>query len=442
MAVARRQWARIVPLLCLVVGFVGLHAWALHFRQVPQPKPRHRPPVAPATLPVPEGPPSSGGGGGEGPPAVPRYPGIPAVTHERMVRYGRWATDQLRRNATGAGLVVGKWTGEKKGGYADRVKFVLNVFTVAVILQRVFLVDWPELLDFFHCPYLEWQLQHWPGDVLANATKVRLQDDFKGASFRGRNLSLVFPDPVIQFVAFNVPIQHKLLMNKLYTGWFEAFLGGSLPPHQVHGILQRVVFQPTPKLRQATDQFLAAHLSGVQLRVGLQVRTKGLGRWKDPIRLSAASNTCLMLCAQRVGAAANRTFRVFLSTDNAAVKRDARALLGDLVATNDAPPLHIDYATPAELQANLLSVLVDSLLLSEHMDRLVLMHSGFGLLAGWRSLHPYILHPVMDPKELCLRDMADRISWRDPDWCPLPYITEYTPPWPPRFPYGWVPWKS
>lgn len=135
------------------------------------------------------------------------------------------------------------------------------------------------------------------------------------------------PDPVIQFVAFNVPIQHKLLMNKLYTGWFEAFLGvpgvvwicrhacfffvcclcaffltwktpqvgpgpepplgvpglspgygkrsfvplfppsstgGSLPPHQVHGILQRVVFQPTPKLRQATDQFLAAHLSGVR----------------------------------------------------------------------------------------------------------------------------------------------------------------------------------
>eukprot|EP00668_Euglena_longa_P032323 GGOE01041632.1.p1 GENE.GGOE01041632.1~~GGOE01041632.1.p1 ORF type:complete len:468 (+),score=85.59 GGOE01041632.1:101-1405(+) len=434
MAPAHRQWCRVVPLLLFMVGFIGIHLWALHFRQIPQPKPLPSPSELSSA--------TNHDAAQSRPSEALRYSGIPAVTHERMVRYGRWATQQLHQNLTGAGLVIGKWTGEKKGGYADRVKFVLNVFTVAIILERVFLIDWPELLDFFHCPYLDWQLQRWPVGIPATAVKVRIQDDFKGASFRSRNLSFVFPEPVIQFVAFNVPIQHKLLMNKLYAGWFEAFLGGSFPPHQLHGILQRIVFQPTATLRQAADTFLQTHLSGVQLRVGLQIRTKGLGRWKDPARLSAASNTCLMLCAQQVGRFTNHTFRVFLSTDNSAVKKAARDLLGDLVATNDAPPLHIDYASPAELQANLLSVLADSLLLSEHMDRLVLMHSGFGLLAGWRSLRPYILHPVTDPKELCLQNSADLTSWRSTDWCPLQYVTEYTPPWPPRFPYGWVPWKS
>uniref|UniRef100_A0A7S1IHY2 Uncharacterized protein n=2 Tax=Eutreptiella gymnastica TaxID=73025 RepID=A0A7S1IHY2_9EUGL len=148
-----------------------------------------------------------------------------------------------------------------------------------------------------------------------------------------------------------------------------------------------------------------------------------------------------MLCALRVGKQTNKTFKIFLSTDNTAIKEAARVLLGDSVATNDAPPMHIDYATAAEMKANLLSVLTDNLLMSEYTDKLVLMHSGFGLLAGWRSLRPFILHPVTDPKSLCLSDMNDHTTWTNPEWCPEAYVTEYTPPWPPRFPYGWVPWQ-
>lgn len=42
----------------------------------------------------------------------------------------------------------------------------------------------------------------------------------------------------------------------------------------------------------------------------------------------------------------------------------------------------------------------------------------------------------------CNTERSAVASEGDPCRRPLPYITEYTPPWPPRFPYGWVPWKS
>ena len=59
--------------------------------------------------------------------------------------------------------------------------------------------------------------------------------------------------------------------------------------------------------------------------LGLQIRTKGLGRWKDPARLSKSSNTCLMLCAKKVGEYGNSSFRIFLSTDNSGVWPGVRA---------------------------------------------------------------------------------------------------------------------
>ena len=69
---------------------------------------------------------------------------------------------------------------------------MLNVFTAAIVTDRVFLVDWPELIDFFHCPYYEWQLSRWNFSIPEGATKQRIQDDFKGTSFKARNISLVF----------------------------------------------------------------------------------------------------------------------------------------------------------------------------------------------------------------------------------------------------------
>ncbi len=51
-----------------------------------------------------------------------QYPGIPDATHKKMIEYGQWATAQMKGDRTGLEVVIGKWTGEKKGGYADRVK--------------------------------------------------------------------------------------------------------------------------------------------------------------------------------------------------------------------------------------------------------------------------------------------------------------------------------
>ena len=48
---------------------------------------------------------------------------------------------------------------QEKGGYADRVKFVVNILTLGLVTGRVALVDWPEVRPFFRCPYFQWQLQ-------------------------------------------------------------------------------------------------------------------------------------------------------------------------------------------------------------------------------------------------------------------------------------------
>ena len=51
-----------------------------------------------------------------------RYHGVPEVTHRQMIAYGQWASNELRGDHSKLSILIGKWTGEKKGGYADRVK--------------------------------------------------------------------------------------------------------------------------------------------------------------------------------------------------------------------------------------------------------------------------------------------------------------------------------
>ena len=49
---------------------------------------------------------------------------------------------------------------QEKGGLADRIKFVVNIFTIAYVTHRVALVDWPEIFEYYDCPYFDWQLSH------------------------------------------------------------------------------------------------------------------------------------------------------------------------------------------------------------------------------------------------------------------------------------------
>lgn len=40
---------------------------------------------------------------------------------------------------------------------ADRIKVAINVFLVALLTRRVFLLDWPDMEPFFHSPYFDWR---------------------------------------------------------------------------------------------------------------------------------------------------------------------------------------------------------------------------------------------------------------------------------------------
>ena len=132
----QRRVLRLVPLLCLVMGLVGFQLWTLHFKQSPdsagsrpqfvQPQDVHQPSVKAPLQSAPDERSGLAHGSSteDSAPAssVPKYAGIPSVTHDRMVQYGRWATEQLKGDHSQMSILIGKWTGEKKGGFADRVK--------------------------------------------------------------------------------------------------------------------------------------------------------------------------------------------------------------------------------------------------------------------------------------------------------------------------------
>lgn len=40
---------------------------------------------------------------------------------------------------------------------ADRIKVAINVFLIALLTRRVFLLDWPDMEPFFHSPYFDWR---------------------------------------------------------------------------------------------------------------------------------------------------------------------------------------------------------------------------------------------------------------------------------------------
>eukprot|EP00667_Euglena_gracilis_P004217 EG_transcript_4237 len=328
------------------------------------------------------------------------------------------------------------WGPEPKGGYADRVKFAVNVLTIALVTGRFVLLDWPEVEPHFYSPYFDWSFQ---GSKYALPLDVALHsapNDHHGIPLLTKDWKEVFPARVTRITSMNVPIQHYLLLNARYLPWVRETFGAVCTPHQINGFLQRAILQPRGELQAALEQFHRTHLLGHTV-VGLQIRTSGNGAWDDPNRLTEGSHRCLMRCAVHVAQLLrpNGSLRLFLATDSDAVKQSARAVFRDRVAVAEGRITHMDKSSPAEVRANLLLILLDYMLLAEHTDRLVVMFSGYAFVAAWRSLQPFVLHPDHDTS--CgAADPAAGSSWPNPPWCPAQLPVDYKPKWPPHFPYS------
>eukprot|EP00668_Euglena_longa_P002542 GGOE01002966.1.p1 GENE.GGOE01002966.1~~GGOE01002966.1.p1 ORF type:complete len:641 (+),score=129.38 GGOE01002966.1:34-1923(+) len=367
--------------------------------------------------------------------ATTRYRGLPVALHSALLVYGQWHDTALRYHQN-VSLVVGMWGPEPRGGFADRVKFAVNVLTVALVTRRLVLLDWSEVEPYFYSPYFEWSFQRsrvlLPPDVALHSAP----NDHHGLPLLTKDWNEVFPAHVTRVTSMNVPIQHFLLFNARYTPWVTEMFGAVCTPHQINGLLQRALLQPKGKLLAALHRFQLTHLQGHTV-VGLQIRTSGNGAWDDPNRLTQESHRCMMRCAVHVShlLAPNRSLRLFLATDSDAVKQYAREVFRGNVAVAEGKITHMDKSSEADVKANILLILLDYMLLAEYTDRLVIMFSGYAFVAAWRSLLPFILHP--DHDTWCgLQDAADAAPWSNPMWCPPHLPMDYKPKWPPHFPYS------
>ena len=55
---------------------------------------------------------------------------------------------------------------KENGGYADRIKIAVNVFLIALLTHRVFLLDWPDMDMYFHSPFFNWQYSQMNGTLV------------------------------------------------------------------------------------------------------------------------------------------------------------------------------------------------------------------------------------------------------------------------------------
>eukprot|EP00667_Euglena_gracilis_P025138 EG_transcript_29321 len=145
---------------------------------------------------------------------------LPNATRRYLVEYGGFHAKQLAAGLVDSRVLVARVAERRKenGGYADRIKVAINVFLVALLTRRVFLLDWPDMEPFFHSPYFDWRYGPF-NRTLERAPEKVMRDEFQERQWMKyvtRDLDSIFPQNQLVLNVLNVPIVHRLLNNSKY----------------------------------------------------------------------------------------------------------------------------------------------------------------------------------------------------------------------------------
>ena len=297
------------------------------------------------------------------------------------------------------------------GGLGNRLQSLVASFALALLTDRTFLVSWPKVeggnnetwRDVLQPAKLPGGELGWDAETLfARVPAAQIEGSRRilplhhGQMQHGwsellcADLNAAWPEQWV-FVESNQYFAPALLANGHYAEPARQ-LFGSGAGRGVFASLAPFVLRPISGIQGAVDSFVLEKMSRkVGLTVGLQMRTK------DRHPLSERHIQRMLAWAAAQVESVNRTSRkggarakVFLATDNVALRKRARAALSDALLYFDRPV--------ALSVAGVVDAVVDLLLLAR-CDRIMLSSgSTFGYVAmGHAGKVPWLLDAEARP---------------------------------------------
>ena len=286
------------------------------------------------------------------------------------------------------------------GGWGDRMRGILSVYALSLLLNREFriLMNYPcPITDLLQSNDIKWDSTIEEKDKMSNF-EINTIDDRNKFS---QNISILDPDTFLNnyeiiTIANNVDWTYSMTGNKLLKEKIKN-LGFNTQKFRLKNLIfewYHKLFRLKPSLQEKYDQFLTKVKSQNNTKLlCVQIRTGGIrsNHKRDKLFNSYESTKKFWKFINKnfLNDSKIDNFKLFITTDNELVERDAIQIYGiDKVILNDGPIFHIDRDVHRSNDCkNSVRTILDFHCL-KNCDIGVISSSNFGRFGLWNRKNP------------------------------------------------------
>lgn len=284
------------------------------------------------------------------------------------------------------------------GGFADRMKGLISCYVFARLLDRMFFIDWdyPDYLasTLEPCSF-DWRMENAQlndldrryfdfTDQQREEAKQIVSDDIDSVreTFKQDRMLFCFGN---NYLYYEFMRHTELIRTAFSYSEKENITNVNIFQKSFSDLFR--LNRKCPAMRRLDEFHDWKSRLDLEFVVGVQFRTGGDGKWKDPsidsLKNCAAVEEAVRLTVSQFPLGKTG---IFVTSDSEAARRDLNARLsGDFpVKTFDVEIAHLDRSPAEEAKSAQAQVIIENTVLSE-CDKVVTGRGGFGVIAAMRS---------------------------------------------------------